>query len=51
MRDASICGLGQTAANAVQSAVAALGIFAGAEPPVATSASDDVRTPTEEQES
>jgi NADH-quinone oxidoreductase subunit F len=30
MRDASICGLGQTAASAVQSAVSSLGIFAGA---------------------
>jgi NADH-quinone oxidoreductase subunit F len=30
MRDASICGLGQTAANAVQSAVTAFGVFDGA---------------------
>jgi NADH-quinone oxidoreductase subunit F len=29
MRDASICGLGQTAANAVQSAVAKFGLFDG----------------------
>jgi NADH-quinone oxidoreductase subunit F len=29
MRDASICGLGQTAASAVQSAVARLGTFGG----------------------
>jgi NADH:ubiquinone oxidoreductase subunit F (NADH-binding) len=29
MRDASICGLGQTAANAVQSAVARLMVFDG----------------------
>jgi NADH-quinone oxidoreductase subunit F len=29
MRDASICGLGQTAASAVQSAIARLGVFAG----------------------
>jgi NADH-quinone oxidoreductase subunit F len=29
MRDASICGLGQTAANAVQSAIAAFGLFDG----------------------
>jgi NADH-quinone oxidoreductase subunit F len=29
MRDASICGLGQTAANAVQSAIARLGVFDG----------------------
>jgi NADH-quinone oxidoreductase subunit F len=28
MRDASICGLGQTAANAIESAVANLGVFA-----------------------
>ena len=28
MRDASICGLGQTAANAVQSAISKLGVFA-----------------------
>jgi NADH-quinone oxidoreductase subunit F len=28
MRDASICGLGQTAANAVASAIANLGVFA-----------------------
>jgi NADH-quinone oxidoreductase subunit F len=31
MRDASICGLGQTAANAVQSAIGSLGVF-GEEP-------------------
>jgi NADH-quinone oxidoreductase subunit F len=30
MRDASICGLGQTAANAVQSAISRLGVFDGA---------------------
>jgi len=29
MRDASICGLGQTAANAVQSAISAFGLFDG----------------------
>jgi NADH-quinone oxidoreductase subunit F len=29
MRDASICGLGQTAASAVQSAIAAFGLFDG----------------------
>jgi NADH-quinone oxidoreductase subunit F len=29
MRDASICGLGQTAASAVQSAISRLGVFAG----------------------
>jgi NADH-quinone oxidoreductase subunit F len=49
MRDASICGLGQTAANAVQSAISALGVFghdAGA-----TVSGEDVPTPTEEQES
>jgi hypothetical protein len=28
MRDASICGLGQTAANAIASAIEALGAFA-----------------------
>jgi NADH-quinone oxidoreductase subunit F len=28
MRDASICGLGQTAANAVASAIVNLGVFA-----------------------
>jgi hypothetical protein len=28
MRDASICGLGQTAANAVASGIANLGVFA-----------------------
>jgi NADH-quinone oxidoreductase subunit F len=27
MRDASICGLGQTAASAVQSAIATFGLF------------------------
>ncbi len=32
MRDASICGLGQTAASAVQSAVAKLGLFDGRGP-------------------
>ena len=49
MRDASICGLGQTAANAVQSAIASLGVFGGeaaGEPEV-----DAVPAPTEEQES
>ena len=30
MRDASICGLGQTAASAIQSAVVQLGAFNGA---------------------
>jgi len=29
MRDASICGLGQTAANAVRSAIASFSLFAG----------------------
>ena len=29
MRDASICGLGQTAASAVQTAISSLGLFAG----------------------
>jgi NADH-quinone oxidoreductase subunit F len=46
MRDASICGLGQTAANAVQSAISALGVFGGG-----TVSGEDVPTPTEEQES
>jgi len=27
MRDASICGLGQTAANAIESAIRVLGVF------------------------
>ena len=48
MRDASICGLGQTAANAVQSAVASLGIFAGVGAPAQ---GDELPMPTEEQES
>jgi NADH-quinone oxidoreductase subunit F len=29
MRDASICGLGQTASGAIQSAIARLGVFGG----------------------
>jgi len=49
MRDASICGLGQTAANAVQSAIASLGVFGGAA--VDTVEGDAVPTRTEEQES
>ena len=49
MRDASICGLGQTAANAVQSAIASLGAFGGEEADAL--AGDDVPTATEEQES
>jgi NADH-quinone oxidoreductase subunit F len=49
MRDASICGLGQTAANAVQSAISALGVFGGNAPDTATG--DEVPTPTEDQES
>jgi NADH-quinone oxidoreductase subunit F len=49
MRDASICGLGQTAANAVQSAIAGLGVFDG--DAGATVSGEDVPTPTEEQES
>ena len=49
MRDASICGLGQTAANAVQSAIASLGAFGG-EPADAVQG-NDVPTPTEDQES
>jgi NADH-quinone oxidoreductase subunit F len=49
MRDASICGLGQTAASAVQSAISSLGVFDGE----ASRAlgGDDVPTGTEEQES
>jgi NADH-quinone oxidoreductase subunit F len=47
MRDASICGLGQTAANAVQSAIASLGVLANGSDPGPV----DVPTPTEEQES
>jgi NADH-quinone oxidoreductase subunit F len=50
MRDASICGLGQTAANAVQSAIEGLGVF-GAATATAAAADGDVPTPTEEQES
>jgi NADH-quinone oxidoreductase subunit F len=49
MRDASICGLGQTAANAVQSAIASLGAFGGDEPDAL--AGDHVPTATEDQES
>jgi NADH-quinone oxidoreductase subunit F len=45
MRDASICGLGQTAANAVQSAISGLGVFGGA------GGDDDVPMRTEEQPS
>jgi NADH-quinone oxidoreductase subunit F len=46
MRDASICGLGQTAANAVQSAISSLGVFGGD-----TVSGEDAPTPIEEQES
>jgi NADH-quinone oxidoreductase subunit F len=31
MRDASICGLGQTASSAIESAVNRLGVFAGSQ--------------------
>ena len=48
MRDASICGLGQTAANAVQSAIASLGVFGGNVADALEGA--DVPTATEEQE-
>ncbi|MEX2274541.1 MAG: NAD(P)H-dependent oxidoreductase subunit E [Actinomycetota bacterium] len=50
MRDASICGLGQTAANAVVSAIEQLGVFEGAD---TSNGSQDrsVPTRTEEQES
>jgi NADH-quinone oxidoreductase subunit F len=53
MRDASICGLGQTAANAVQSAIAKLGVFAGNGDgrTGADRENHDVPTRTEEQES
>jgi NADH-quinone oxidoreductase subunit F len=30
MRDASICGLGQTASSAIESAIGRLGVFRGA---------------------
>jgi NADH-quinone oxidoreductase subunit F len=30
MRDASICGLGQTASSAIESAIGRLGVFGGA---------------------
>ena len=49
MRDASICGLGQTAANAVQSAIASLGVFGAAA--VDALEGDAVPAPTEDQES
>jgi len=49
MRDASICGLGQTAANAVQSAIESLGMFGG--DGAGGGNGDDVPTPTEDQES
>ena len=50
MRDASICGLGQTAANAVQSVIAKFDPFAG-NGHAPTLEGDDVPTRTEEQES
>ena len=49
MRDASICGLGQTAANAVQSAIATLGVFGG-DGGDTVSERSLTTTPTEEQE-
>ena len=49
MRDASICGLGQTAANAVQSAIASLGVFGGDEADALDG--EAVPTRTEAQES
>jgi NADH-quinone oxidoreductase subunit F len=49
MRDASICGLGQTAANAVQSAIATLGVFGGDEADALEG--EAVPTRTEAQES
>ena len=53
MRDASICGLGQTAANAVQSAISSLQVFGGVfgGDARATVSGEGVPTPTEEQES
>jgi NADH-quinone oxidoreductase subunit F len=50
MKDASICGLGQTAANAVQSVISKFTVFAG-NGHAPTLAGDDVPTRTEEQES
>jgi NADH-quinone oxidoreductase subunit F len=32
MRDASICGLGQTASGAIQTAISKLGVFGGGKP-------------------
>ena len=49
MKDASICGLGQTAANAVQSVIAKFTPFAGGGH-ASTLAGGDVPTRTEEQE-
>ncbi len=48
MRDASICGLGQTAANAVQSAIASVGVFGGDVSDALEG--DDLPAPTEDQE-
>jgi NADH-quinone oxidoreductase subunit F len=48
MRDASICGLGQTAANAVASAIERLGVFGDAGSPM-PGADGAVPRPTEEQ--
>jgi len=50
MRDASICGLGQTAANAVQSVIAKFEVFAG-DGRGPTLEGDDLPTRTEAQES
>ena len=50
MKDASICGLGQTAANAVQSVISKFTVF-GSNGDAPTLAGDDVPTRTEEQES
>jgi NADH-quinone oxidoreductase subunit F len=46
LRDASICGLGQLAANAVESGIGRLGLFGGGP----GTGADDVPTRTEEQE-
>jgi NADH-quinone oxidoreductase subunit F len=48
MRDASICGLGQTAANAIQSAIATFGLF---DEPGGRLDGERLPTRTEEQES
>jgi hypothetical protein len=49
MRDASICGLGQTAANAVASAIERLDVFGNGAAPM-PGPDGGVPMPTEEQE-